>query len=325
MSRNISIFVTRMREEIPSKAAEMLEEKYNVTYWTKPGPITRLGLLSNIVGREGLFCLLTDKVDKEVVTAGSNLKVIATMSVGHEHIDLDIIRERKILVGYTPDVLTDATADLTVALLLATSRRLVEASDALRNGQWGSWNPLWMCGPELKGSTVGVVGLGRIGRAVVKRLQPFGVRTFLYSGRGKKDAKDEEGAEYVTFEKLLTASDFVLITMAYTPESKDLFNETAFKLMKKSSILINTSRGGVINQDHLHQALSTGEIFGAGLDVMTPEPLPPGHPLTTLPNCTLIPHLGSATLQTREMMGVMTAENIIAALEGREMPAQLHT
>jgi len=322
MSSQCSVFVSRCKEEIPSKATEMLESKYCVSYWSQPGPITRQGLLDGVKGKTALFCLLTDKVDQEVLEAGNSLKVLATMSVGHDHLDLETIKKKGITVGYTPDVLTDATADLTVALLLATSRRLVEGSDALKNGEWGTWSPLWLCGPELKGATVGIVGFGRIGMAVMQRLKPFGVGSFLYTGRSKKE--EEDGASYVSFEDLLKQSDFVILTLAYTPESKDLMDKRAFKLMKKSSILINSSRGGVVNQDDLVEALKENEIFAAGLDVMTPEPLPTCHPLVGLPNCTLIPHLGSATIQTRTEMAVMTAGNIIAGLTGQKMPAQLH-
>lgn len=322
MAGEASIFVTRMREEIPDNATKMMESKYKVTYWTEPGPITRAGLLEGVVGVDALYCILTDKIDKDVLDRADNLKVISTMSVGLDHLDLETIKAKNIRVGYNPDVLTDAVADLTVGLLLATSRRLLEGNSALKSGDWGAWHPLWLCGPQLKGSTVGIVGLGRIGRAVVKRLKPFGVKEFLYSGRTKKEESDEEGAVFSTFENLLKESDFVILTLAYTPESKDLFDEKAFKLMKKSSILINPSRGAVINQDHLVTALKDGSIFGAGLDVMTPEPLPIDHPLTSLPNCTLVPHLGSATIETRALMGVMTVENITGVLENTKMPAE---
>jgi len=180
-----------------------------------------------------------------------------------------------------------------------------------------------MCGPEMSGSTVGIVGLGQIGRAVMQRLKPFGVGRFVYSGRTKKDQSWEDGAEFLPFEQLLKVSDFVLVTCAFSPELHHLFNTNTFDMMKTSSILINTSRGGIINQDDLVTALKEGKIFAAGLDVMTPEPLPTDHPLTQLNNCVLAPHLGSATLQTRGKMMTMTVDNILSGLQDKPMPAEL--
>jgi len=179
------------------------------------------------------------------------------------------------------------------------------------------------CGPELSGSTVGIVGLGQIGQAVMHRLRPFKVARFVYSGRSKKDESWEEEAEFVAFDELLKVSDFVVVTCSYSPELHHMFDSRAFGLMKNSSIFVNTSRGGIVNQDDLVTALTSRTIFAAGLDVMTPEPIPTDHPLTKLDNCVLIPHVGSAGLQTRTKMTEMTVENLLAGLQGRPMPAQL--
>lgn len=319
------VFVTRCRESFPTEVMEKLEASCEVSYWKDDSVIPPQQLLENVVDKDGLFCLLTDKIDSSVLEAGSGLRVVATMSVGHDHLDLESLASRNIAVGYTPGVLTDATAELTVALLLATSRRLMEGSSALRAGNWSAWSPLWMCGPQLSGSTVGIVGLGNIGQAVMARLQPFGVTRFVYSGRGRKEAAAERGAEFVPFETLLQESDFVVVTCAYSPELHHKFDRAAFRLMKQTAVLVNTSRGGIVNQDDLVEALSSGQIFAAGLDVMTPEPLPPSHPLTRLGNCVLVPHLGSATTQTRTTMAATTADNILAALAGstEAMPARL--
>lgn len=317
------LLLTRTPEELPSKSIEMLKPHFDMTFWNKAGPIEQDSLLRMIVDKDALFCLLTDTVDKQVLDQAPDLKVIGSMAVGYDHLDLTAAKSRGIKVGYTPDVLTDATAELTVALLLATSRRLFEASEQLKSGGWGSWDPLWMCGPSLKGSTVGIVGLGRIGQAVQRMLEPFGVSQFLYTGKNQLDPGLTRAAEYSTFEDLLSRSDFVIATCALTEDTRHMFNRQAFELMKPSAVFINTSRGGVVDQEALEWALSNNQISLAGLDVMTPEPLPTNHPLINLKNCILIPHIGSATLQTRTRMATLTAENLIAGIHGQPMPAQL--
>lgn len=269
--------------------------------------------------------MLTDHIDKEVLDkAGPNLKVIATMSVGYDHLDLNEIKKRNIKIGYTPNVLTDATAELTVALLLATSRRLLEANEEARNGQWKAWSPFWMCGPGLNGSTVGIVGFGRIGQEVAKRLKPFNVKKLIYHNRSEKAKEAKEiGATRVNFDELLAESDFVIATCALTPNTKEMFNDCAFKKMKPTAVFINTSRGGVVHQESLVRALTEKTIWGAGLDVMIPEPLPVDDPLFKLKNCVILPHIGSATIETRSTMAMLTAMNVIAGLKGEDMPAEL--
>jgi len=317
------VFVTRCREAFPADKMVILESKYQVIYWKEDSVIPREDLISSLHDKDALFCLLTDKIDSEVLDAAPNMKVIATMSVGYDHLDLESMKKRGIRVGYTPGVLTAATAELTLGLLLATSRRLMEASRALQSGKWSSWSPLWMCGTQLKDSTVGIVGLGSIGTAVMERLIPFGVKRIVYSGRTKKDVKSSVDVDFVDFEDLLRLSDFVIVTCSYYPELKHLFNKEAFEKMKKSAVFINTSRGGIVNQDDLVTALTSGTILAAGLDVMTPEPFPPDHTLAKLDNCVLLPHLGSAAVQTRTEMAEISVNNIIAGLEGGEMPAGL--
>lgn len=268
--------------------------------------------------------MLTDKIDKEVLDrAGSNLKVIATMSVGFDHIDVPEVQKRGIKIGYTPDILTDATAELTIALLLATSRRLIEAREELYTGGWKAWAPFWMCGPGLNKSTVGIVGFGKIGQAIARRLQPFNVSKFLYHGRSNRKEASEFNAIRVSFDKLLEQSDFVIASCSLTPETKEMFNEAAFKKMKSTAIFVNSSRGGVVKQDDLIKALENKTILAAGLDVMTPEPLPLDSGLLKLKNCVLLPHIGSATVDTRIDMAVLTANNIVNALKGENMPAEL--
>lgn len=268
-----------------------------------------------------MFCLLTDKIDSEVLDNAPNLKVIGTMSVGYDHLSVDEIKKRNIKVGYTPDILTDATAELTVALLLATSRRLLEANEEARTGGWKVWSPFWMCGPGLSGATVGMVGFGRIGQEVAKRLKPFNVKRLLYHSRTTK--QNDIGAERADLDDLLRESDFVVATCALAPETRGLFNAAAFGKMKPTAVFVNTSRGGVVDQDALVEALKNKTIWAAGLDVMTPEPLPLDNELFKLKNCVVLPHIGSASIETRKEMGVLTARNIVAALKGEKMPAEL--
>lgn len=313
-----SIYITR---ELNNEAIKLAKESCDVSMWTGPDPVPRNVLLQNIQNKDGLLCLLTDKIDKEVLDkAGPNLKVISTMSVGFDHLSIVDIKTRNIKIGYTPDILTDATAELTVGLLLSTSRRLIEASNEAKNGGWSSWAPYWMCGPGLSGSTVGIVGFGRIGQKVMGLLKPFNVAKFLYTSRNPKDVID---AKHVTLDSLLTDSDFVIATCALTAETKEMFNDEAFKKMKKTAVFINSSRGGVVDQDALVRALKSNEIFAAGLDVTTPEPLPTSHELFNLKNCVVLPHIGSASLETRKNMADMAVRNLIAGLKGEKMPAEL--
>lgn len=256
--------------------------------------------------------------------AGDNLKVVSTISVGHEHIDLSEAKRRGVRVGYTPDVLTDATAELTLALLLATGRRLVEASKEVYNGGWQAWAPSWMCGPGVKDSVMGIVGFGRIGEAVTSRLLPFLPREILYYNRSDKSAAaNKYGARRVSFEELLKESDYVIICCAYSPETHHLIDAKALRQMKETAILVNTSRGGCVDQEALYDALKSGVIRAAGLDVTTPEPLPLDSPLLQLSNVVLLPHIGSADINTRIEMSRITGCNILSGLKGEKMISEL--
>uniref|UniRef100_A0A4W3HIM3 Glyoxylate reductase/hydroxypyruvate reductase n=1 Tax=Callorhinchus milii TaxID=7868 RepID=A0A4W3HIM3_CALMI len=293
--------------------------------WDSDEPVTRQELLKGIAGAHGLYCMLTDKIDEEILqAAGPNLKIISTLSVGFDHLSLDEIKKRGIRVGYTPDVLTAATAELTVALLLATSRRLMEAVEEVKNGGWSAWKPLWLCGFGLQESTVGIVGLGRIGLAIAERLKPFGVKRFLYTGRQPRpEPAAKVQAEYVPLNTLASQSDFIILSCSFTPDTQGMCNKDFFAKMKKTAILINSSRGAVVNQEDLYQALTTGQIAAAGMDVTVPEPLPTNHPLLSLKNCVVLPHIGSATYATRNAMSVLAANNLLAGLKGEPMPSEL--
>ncbi|KAJ8935619.1 hypothetical protein NQ318_006462 [Aromia moschata] len=264
----------------PLHRSKLILGSCDVTSWTGPGPVPRDKLLQEIENKHGLFCMLTDRIDSEVLDkAGENLKIVSTMSVGYDHLDTAEIKKRSIKMSYTPDILTDATAELALALLLATSRRLLEANEAAKTGEWKAWSPFWMCGPGLQNSTVGIVGFGRIGQEIAKRLIPFKPKKIIYYNRSEKLEAKQIGAQRVCFDELLSESDFISVNCLLTPETKEIFNEAAFKKMKPTAILINTSRGGVIDQKALIEALQNGTILGAGLDVMTPEPLPLDNPL----------------------------------------------
>lgn len=319
----MKVFVTR---RIPPEGMKILSQSgvCIVSLWDSDEPVPRAELLKGVEGAHGLLCLLSDKIDTEVLdAAGKDLKVISTLSVGFDHLNIRDIAKRGVRVGYTPDVLTDATAELTVALLLATARRLPEGIEEVKNGGWSTWKPLWLCGYGLSGGTVGVIGLGRIGMAIARRLKPFGVKRLLYFGRTAKPQAAEVDGELVPLDTLLSESDFVVVSCALTPDTQDMCNKAFFSKMKSTGVFINTSRGAVVNQEDLYQALSSGEIAAAGLDVTTPEPLPTDHPLLTLKNCVVLPHIGSATYSTRGIMAELSAHNLLAGLQGTDMPSEL--
>ncbi|KAL9559364.1 hypothetical protein PS6_000831 [Mucor atramentarius] len=319
------VLVTRIIP--PQTQARLLEQDFELIQWDKDSSIPRDVLLEKVRGVDALFCLLTEKIDDEVLDAAENktkgpqLKVIATMSVGYDHIDVPAVKARNIKLGYTPDVLTDATADLTVLLALGASRRIKESIRAAEDGLWGKWGPTWLCGSQFTNKTCGIVGLGRIGEAVGHRLKAFGISKFVYSGRSKKpEAEASLNAEYVSFDDLLKQSDVIVICCALTKETKDMFNYEAFSKMKNTAVLVNSARGGIVHQDDLVRALDENLIGAVGLDVTTPEPLPPTHKLYSFPNCLILPHVGSATMETRENMANMTLENIIAGLNDKALP-----
>jgi lactate dehydrogenase-like 2-hydroxyacid dehydrogenase len=314
----LKALVTR---NIPGQAIERVRSGCEVRQWERDEPIPRDVLLEWARGVDGIYCLLTERIDAALLdAAGPQLKVVSTMSVGYDHVDLAALRARGVALGNTPGVLTETTADLTLALLLATARRLPEAWSAAKDGTWGPWQPEWMTGRDVHGSTVGIVGLGRIGAAVARRLLGFGCR-ILYSGpHPHPELADPLGAAYVPFEQLLAESDFVSIHCPLNDATRHLFGAATFKAMKRTAALINTSRGPVVDQEALYLALASGQIAAAGLDVTTPEPLPLDHPLFTLANCVVLPHIGSASIATRLQMALMAAENLLAGVEGRALP-----
>ncbi|RKP06072.1 hypothetical protein THASP1DRAFT_32099 [Thamnocephalis sphaerospora] len=274
-------------------------------------------------GADGILCKMTIRIDEDVLArAGDRLKVVSTMTVGCDHIDCCSLKARNVPLGHTPGVLTDATADLAVALTLAVCRRLGEAMQAVCNGEWGAWNPTWLLGTEIRGKTLGVLGLGRIGLATAKRLRAFGVSRLIYHSTKEKPEAAQVDGEFVTLEQLLRESDILCICCSLNASTRHMIGYTQLCAMKPTAILVNVARGDVIVQDDLERALREGKIAAAGLDVTTPEPLPPSHPLANMKNCIVLPHIGSATVETRNAMSVLAVENLLAGLQGRKMPAE---
>ncbi|TPX72833.1 hypothetical protein SpCBS45565_g00292 [Spizellomyces sp. 'palustris'] len=276
-------------------------------------------------GVDGILVKLTEKVDDELLdAAGPQLKVISTMSVGYDHINVPACKARGVRLGNTPDVLTDATAELTIGLLLATARRFGEALRAPKTGDWQAWTPTWMCGTQLTGKTVGLVGFGRIGVAVAERLQAFKLGKLLYASPSEKPhAAGRLNAVHISLPQLLAESDIVIVTCALTEDTKHLFCAATFSQMKSTAIFINTARGQIVKQDDLADALKNGTIAAAGLDVTDPEPLPCSHELLQMDNAVVLPHIGSATIETREAMANLTIDNLLSGLAGGKMPAEI--
>ena len=297
------VFVTR---ELPGRALEKLAAEHDVDLWAERDAPPFVDLCRRSAEAEGLLCMLTDRIDAELLDAAPGLCAISTMAVGTDNIDLSEAARRGVPVGHTPDVLTDTTADLAVALMLAAARRLPEGEAAVRAGEWGPWHPGWMLGRDLHGATVGIVGMGRIGQAVARRLEGFGVRLL--------DARRDG------LERLLDESDFVSLHCPLTEGTRGLIDAVALRRMRPEAILVNTARGPIVDAGALADALASGEIAAAALDVTDPEPLPTDHPLLSAPNLIVLPHVGSATHATREAMAELAVDNLLAALRGEPMP-----
>ncbi|CAF0979894.1 unnamed protein product [Brachionus calyciflorus] len=321
-SKKFKVYVT---QPIPKEAESIMHSNNIELIINQNTPLKRDLLLQNVKDIDGIFCTLNEKIDKEILeTAGASLKVIGTCSVGYDHIDINECKKRNIPVGYTPGVLTDASAELTVGLLLNTTRRISEAINAAKTGEWADWKIMWMCGRGLSGSNVGIFGLGRIGLAVANRLKNFGVNKIIYHNRKPNEEGAKQGYEYVDLDTLLSQSDFLIVTCSATKETEKFFNLEKFKKMKKSAVFVNVSRGSVVNQEDLCVALKDNLIAAAGLDVTTPEPLPLDHELLKLRNCFITPHICSAEVNTRVKMAVITANNISLGLQNKALLHQIN-
>lgn len=269
---------------------------------------------------KGLFTLLTDPIGEEILKKGANLKVISNMAVGVDNIDLDACTRLKIPIGHTPGVLTEGTADLTMAILLSLARRIPEAAQDAKAGQWTTWSPTGWLGGDLHGATMGIIGMGKIGQAVARRAKGFGMDIIYVSRSPKPEAEETIGMKRVSFDYLLKTSDFVSLHVPLTPETHKMIGSSEIDKMKNNAYLINVSRGPIIDTDELADALKENRIAGAALDVTDPEPLPPEHPLYNLPNCLITPHIGSATHNTRKNMAELACINLLAGLKGERLP-----
>lgn len=307
------------RNDYPEEGVKILRQHFDLETCKSSIGYSKDELASALIGKYAVFCSLNDKIDVNVLKNATDLKVIATMSVGYDHLNLAEIKKREIRVGYTPHVLTEATAELTMALLLSTSRRILESHKSIHKGEWKSWAPNFMCGPALQNSTVGVVGCGRIGVSVIEKLIPFKVSKFLYTSRKSKPEAEKWGAVHTDIDDLMKQSDFVIVTSTLTRETHHLINKDRLNSMKPTAILINTSRGQLVDQDALIDVLQNRKIRGAGLDVMYPEPLPLDSPLLKLDNAVIIPHIGSAQIETRQEMSRITAQNILNVYQNKPM------
>jgi glyoxylate reductase len=300
------VFVTR---RLPGTALDRLAAAHEALVWPERLQPPRADLLARAAESEGLLTMLTDRIDAELFASAPALKAIANYAVGVDNVDVAAATQRGIPVGHTPGVLTETTADLAVALMLGIARRLLDGDATVRRGDWLTWETGRLLGRDLHDSTVGIVGMGRIGRAVAKRAEGFGCRVLHTSS-----------SSGVPLPELLERSDFVTLHCPLTPETRGLIGDEALRLMKPSAYLVNTSRGPIVDTTALVRALHAGAIAGAALDVTDPEPLPAGHVLASAPNTLLLPHLGSATIATREAMADMAVDNLLAALAGERMP-----
>jgi glyoxylate reductase len=307
------VFVTRL---IPEKGLALVREFCEADIWPDEMPPSREEILRRVHSAEGVLTLLTDQVDAELMDIAPRLKVISNMAVGVDNVDVPAATIRRIPVGNTPGVLTDATADMAFALLLSAARRITEGERFVRAGKWRTWGPRLLLGADLVGATLGLIGFGRIGQAVAKRAQGFDLRVLYYDPA----AGPAFGASPVDLERLLRESDFVSLHVPLTPETRHLINAETLGRMKPNAVLVNTSRGPVVDPVALYAVLKSKRIFAAALDVTDPEPLPVESPLLELDNCLIVPHLGSASWQARDQMAVMAARNLIAGLKGERLP-----
>ncbi len=312
----MKVFAT---SQLPGDALARLAQHCELDTWESSGPVPADALHERLQGCDGLLCLLTNCVDQALLDACPALRAVSSMSVGVDHVDVDALTARGIPLGNTPGVLVDTTADLTLGLLLAAARRIPEADRFVRTGRWDSaspWHPDMFVGRDLSGATLGIVGLGAIGQAVARRAVGFGMRLIGWS----RTSREVEGVEPVSFDTLLASADFISVNVALTADTRNLLDRAAIARMKPGAVLVNTARGGIVDEQALADALRSGSLFAAGVDVFGREPVEADNPLLDLPNVVLAPHIGSASQRTRERMAALAADNLIAALAGKQMP-----
>ena len=310
------VFVTR---SLPGPALAQLADAVSLHCWSGSAPITAAQLHDEARDAEGLLCMLTDRIDEALLAAASTLRVVSSCSVGVDHVDVAALTRRRIPLGHTPGVLVEATADLAFALLLGAARRIPEAERFVRAGEWTParrWEPELLLGKDLHGATLGLIGLGAIGQAVARRAQGFGLKVTGWTPSGRA----VPGVTAASFEQVLAQSDFISLHLALGAHTANIINAAALAQMKRDAILINTARGGLVDEAALIAALRAGQLGGAALDVFEREPISADHPLLALPNVVIAPHIGSATLGTRSRMAQLAVDNLLAAFSGAAMP-----
>ncbi|HSW09669.1 MAG TPA: D-glycerate dehydrogenase [Bacillota bacterium] len=311
------VYLTR---RLPGEAERRLDHAASVDIWPEPVPPSREELIRGLAEADGLLCLLTDPIDAALLEMAPRLRVISVMAVGYNNVDVKAATRRGILVTHTPGVLTETTADLAFALILAVARRIVESDRFTRSGNWRTWDPSLLLGRDVHGAVLGLVGFGRIAQAVAQRARGFKMRLLYHDTQRMPAEETSLGAEFTPLEELLARSDFVSLHVPLTPATRGMIGEAEFSRMRPDACLINTARGEVVDESALYQALVSGRLAGAGLDVYEQEPVDPAHPLLTLDNVIALPHVGSATRATRKRMADLAVDNLLAGLAGIRPP-----
>ncbi|KZE67728.1 D-glycerate dehydrogenase [Fictibacillus phosphorivorans] len=310
------VFITR---KLPDETLVELNQIAEVKMWPhEEEAVPRDVLLAEARKADGLLTMLSDNFDAELLQQASSLKVVANLAVGYDNIDIKTASNLGITVCNTPDVLTDSTADLAFSLILATARRIVESANYVKEGKWNSWGPLLLAGADVHHKTIGIVGMGRIGEAVARRAKGFDMKILYHNRNRKPEAEVSLNAEYKDFHELLKQSDFVVSLAPLTAETKGMFNREAFQSMKESAIFINVGRGAAVDESALIEALQNKTIAGAGLDVFEKEPIDPKHSLLMMKQVVALPHIGSASVETRMKMAELACRNIVNILNGKE-------
>ncbi len=313
MATKPRVAVTRI---IPDAGLDLVRDATDMRLWEDPLPPSPAELDDLLTDAVGALTLLTDKIDDPLLARHPQLRVVSNFAVGFDNVDVDAATERGVAVCNTPDVLTGTTAEMAFTLMMAAARRVSEAVDYVRDGNWKTWGPTLLLGQDIVGATLGIVGFGRIGRELARMARGFNMKLLVYDTYIDPTAADEFGVTYVPLEELLRESDFVSLHMALNDDTHQMIGADELRMMKPTSVLVNAARGPVVDTDALVSGLRDGEIFAAGLDVTDPEPLPADHPLVTLPNCTVVPHIASATVVTRDRMATLAARNLLAVLNG---------
>ncbi|HMP39009.1 MAG TPA: D-glycerate dehydrogenase [Roseiflexaceae bacterium] len=310
-----------LTRRIPQAAYDIIADACDITLWdVEEQPVPRTTLLQQVGDVAGIFSLLTDRIDQELLDAAPALRVVANMAVGYDNVDVAALTARNVLLTNTPGVLTETTADLAWALVMAGARRIVEGHNLIKAGGWKTWSPMFMVGQDVSGATLGIVGAGRIGSAVARRAKAFDMRILYHNRRPAAELEAATGASYCGLDELLREADFVVVLVPLTAETRGMFGAREFALMKPSTTFVNVARGPIVDEAALYEALRRGRPGSAALDVFEHEPIGADHPLLMLPNVTAVPHVGSATVATRTRMATVAATNLVAALTGQTVP-----